>query len=109
MIVTHNSHFNHVTIPALLLQLMILNVEDQDFRDMLFDYRTTQPGVRYAGIALGHRLQYSAMPQRMSPHSTLASTSDQQVCQMRNSQPWSMAAHNLQAAEHHTSCAKCTT
>eukprot|EP00877_Chromochloris_zofingiensis_P005182 jgi/Chrzof1/14665/Cz09g11100.t1 len=30
-----------------LYELMILNVEDQDFRDMLFDYRTTQPGVRY--------------------------------------------------------------
>ncbi|GBF93573.1 hypothetical protein Rsub_06293 [Raphidocelis subcapitata] len=30
-----------------LYELLFLNVEDRDFRDMLHDYRTTQPGVMY--------------------------------------------------------------
>lgn len=30
------------------LQLLIINVEDQDFRDMLFDYRITRAGARCA-------------------------------------------------------------
>jgi hypothetical protein len=29
-----------------LLQLLVINVEDQDFRDMLFDYRITRPGIK---------------------------------------------------------------
>jgi len=33
---------------ALALQLLIINVEDQDFRDMLFDYRITRAGARCA-------------------------------------------------------------
>ncbi len=28
------------------MQLLIINVEDQDFRDMLLDYRLTRDGVR---------------------------------------------------------------
>jgi hypothetical protein len=32
-------------------QLVVLNVEDRDFRDMLHDYRTTQPGVMWAPSA----------------------------------------------------------
>lgn len=35
----------HAHTPPAYLQLVILNVEDKDFRDMLFDYRATQPGV----------------------------------------------------------------
>ncbi|KAI8474168.1 MAG: hypothetical protein J3K34DRAFT_496058 [Monoraphidium minutum] len=30
-----------------LYELVVINVEDRDFRDMLFDYRSTQPGVMY--------------------------------------------------------------
>eukprot|EP00879_Flechtneria_rotunda_P023539 GHRR01024902.1.p1 GENE.GHRR01024902.1~~GHRR01024902.1.p1 ORF type:complete len:440 (+),score=108.58 GHRR01024902.1:99-1418(+) len=30
-----------------LYELIIINVEDQDFRDMLLDYRITQPGIRH--------------------------------------------------------------
>lgn len=38
-------------------QLLIINVEDQDFRDMLFDYRVTRPGVRcVASSVWGTRL-----------------------------------------------------
>lgn len=33
-------------LPPPFLQLLIINVEDQDFRDMLFDYRITRQGVR---------------------------------------------------------------
>eukprot|EP00775_Hariotina_reticulata_P008415 gene8415-8599_t len=28
-------------------ELLVLNVEDQDFRDLLFDYRITRPGISY--------------------------------------------------------------
>ncbi|KIZ03470.1 hypothetical protein MNEG_4490 [Monoraphidium neglectum] len=28
-----------------MYELLLINVEDQDFRDMLFDYRVTQPGI----------------------------------------------------------------
>jgi hypothetical protein len=34
------------TPPALLLQLLVINVEDQDFRDLLFDYRITRAGIK---------------------------------------------------------------
>lgn len=38
-----NTHGHAVLAP--LLQLLVINVEDQDFRDMLFDYRITRGGV----------------------------------------------------------------
>lgn len=34
------------TYLVLLLQLLVINVEDQDFRDMLFDYRITREGIK---------------------------------------------------------------
>ena len=34
------------------LQLLVLNVEDGDFRDMLYDYRITSFGIRYADEVL---------------------------------------------------------
>lgn len=36
----------------MLLQLLIINVGDQDFRDMLFDYRITRGAIRFVQYPL---------------------------------------------------------
>jgi hypothetical protein len=44
------------------MQLVILNVEDADFRDMLFDYRVTQPGTMCAARTRAGLLRRQARP-----------------------------------------------
>lgn len=35
----------HTGALLVIYELLLINVEDADFRDLLFDYRVTQPGI----------------------------------------------------------------
>lgn len=45
----HVARYHPAVLLSLCLQLLVINVEDQDFRDMLFDYRITRGGVKWVG------------------------------------------------------------
>lgn len=45
----HSTSNTYAALALHVLQLLILNVEDQDFRDLLFDYRITRGGIRSVG------------------------------------------------------------